>query len=142
MGLLRILPVVLLTSLIAFGPSMMSAAPRASVSVLAAEAAPASAGPLTMDWQGVISTTGVAGVLVWYLYYTTAFSIPKTRQEFREELTALRAHYDTTLATQRAHDDAVMARRDQQMDKLCSELSSLATQLARRPCIRVGEGEA
>jgi hypothetical protein len=84
-----------------------------------------------MDWQGILGTAGVTGVLVWYLYYTTSFAFPKVRQDFREEL-----------AAQRAHDEETMTRRDAQMEKLCAELSSLATQLSKRPCIRVGDGEA
>jgi len=123
------LPVVLLASFIAFGPGLMPAATHNPLPTFAAEAAPV--GPVTMDWQGILGTAGVTGVLVWYLYYTTSFSNPRARQEFREEL-----------AAQRAHDDATMARRDAQMEKLCAELSSLAAQLSKRPCIRVGEGEA
>jgi hypothetical protein len=129
MGILRIVPVVLLAAFIAFGPGLMSAATHSPLPTFAAEAAPV--GPVTMDWQGILGTAGVTGVLVWYLYYTTSFAFPKVRQDFREEL-----------AAQRAHDEETMARRDAQMEKLCTELSSLATQLSRRPCIRVGEGEA
>ena len=140
MTLLRILPVIVLTSLIAFGPSMMSAAPHAAAPVFAAEAAPA--GPVTMDWQGIISTFGISGILVWYLYYTTSCANPKSRQDFRDELEAERRRDSEERATDRAHNDATMSRRDAQMEKLCAELSALATQLSRRPCIRVGDGEA
>jgi hypothetical protein len=117
MGLLRILPVVLLTSLIAFGPSVMSAATHSASTHSAAApmlAEVSNASPPVADWQGIFGTMSVTGVLAWYLYYTTSVANPKTRQEFRDEL-----------AAQRKHDEEASAKRDDQVDRLCARLDRL-----------------
>lgn len=76
------------------------------------------------DWQTLIGTMGVTGVLVWYLWYTTAAAFPKIRDDYRMEMAEERAHHE------KLHDKAC-----ERMERLCEGLESLSELLRERPCI-------
>lgn len=43
-------------------------------------------------WADLLSNLGIVGVLAWYLWFTTATTIPKIVQDFREESREARVH--------------------------------------------------
>lgn len=53
--------------------------------------------PVTPDiLTGLVPSLGIAGVLVWYLYYTTTKSNPEKDKQHREEITVITDKFAST----------------------------------------------
>jgi hypothetical protein len=58
----------------------------------------------SMDPQVIsqlISTLGIGGVLVWYLYYTTTVTMPQRDQHYTDAITAITESFTDTLKEER-----------------------------------------
>lgn len=51
----------------------------------------------------IVSTLGVSGVLVWYLYYTTAVTIPKRDEIYTASVERIANNFADTLREERQH---------------------------------------
>jgi len=120
-GLLRTLPVIVL---VVFGLIPNTHAFLSPTNLMLAADGGGAPNSFVVDWQAVIGTMGVTGVLVWYLYYTTSAAFPKIREDFRQEMAAERAHHS------KLQDEA-----NDRVNKVCESIDDLSEQLRTKPCL-------
>ena len=51
--------------------------------------------------SGLISTLGIGGALVWYLYYTTSVTMPKRDEHYSKVLTEITSNFTESLREER-----------------------------------------
>lgn len=64
-----------------------------------------------MDLSGLLSTFGIGGALVWYMYYTTSVAQPKLHEHYSKILTDLTKEFTTELKAERASREASARER-------------------------------
>lgn len=72
-----------------------------------------------IDMSGLLSTFGIGGVLIWYLYYTTSVTLPKLHEHYAEVLNGMAKEFTQALKDEReafretARDGRCLLRVDQ-----------------------------
>jgi hypothetical protein len=73
-----------------------------------------------MDISGLLSTFGIGGALVWYLYYNTAVTLPKLHEHYSAILNDVTKEFTAALKEEReASSREFQLFRDQAKEARC-----------------------
>lgn len=108
-----------------------------SAAVMFAGAILAAVETIAPPWDA-IGTLGVAGVLAWYLYYTTTRSFPAMQKRYDESRDKDRDRWEAMLHEERKHRETESEKdrdhRDKTTERLTEALDKLAQAQGTLPC--------
>ena len=83
------------------------------------------------EWVSFLSSAGIGGVLVWYLYYTTSVLVPRMHDTHQAAIREIVAEFRSDLKEERT----LRMEMHQDLMEMHQDLRALLAKLGMRPCL-------